>query len=53
MKIIYGVMPVLEALRADKAVDRVMLSRASGGKTQRIVTEARRLGKLQVPPCRP
>jgi 23S rRNA (guanosine2251-2'-O)-methyltransferase len=35
-KVIYGVQPVLEAIRAMKAIDRVYLARAGGGQTRRI-----------------
>jgi 23S rRNA (guanosine2251-2'-O)-methyltransferase len=47
---IYGVQPVLEALRAGRLVERVLLARALGGRTQRLreAAEAARVPVVEV-----
>jgi 23S rRNA (guanosine2251-2'-O)-methyltransferase len=41
---IYGINPIREAIRAQKAVATIYLARASGGATRQLVTEARAAG---------
>ncbi len=41
-RVVYGVRPVLEAIRGEQRIDRILIARAQGGQTQRIRAEAKK-----------
>ena len=47
-EVVFGVQPVLEALRAGRRVERVIMARGAGAKTRRVREAARRAGVLLV-----